>query len=245
MDSKALDRVLSCPSLPSLPGIAIKLLELMRQRTCSVDKIAQVIQNDPALTSKVLRTVNSSYYGLSKPCPNITRAVTFLGINTVKSLTLGLSLIDLGRSAGQGFDLCLYWRRAVYAAAAARLIARMSNTYDPDEAFVAALLQDVGMLACFAALGTEYSALFTMAPKDHDDLPPLEHAAFGFDHAEVGALIAERWRLPPEIIATARFHHRPDSAIEPHTAIVHIVAAAGDAASALTLADPQQRLVSF
>src|SRR5262249_444658 len=157
-------------SLPSLPGIAIKLLGLMRQRSFSVDKIAQLIQNDPALTSKVLRTVNSSYYGLSRPCPNITRAVTFLGINTVKSLTLGLSLIGLGRSAGLGFDLSLYWRRAVYGAAAARLIAKISNTYDPDEAFVAALLQDVGVLACFAALGAEYSALFAKSSKDHDDL---------------------------------------------------------------------------
>ena len=88
-------------------------------------------QNDPALAAKVLRTVNSSYYGLSKPCPTISRAVSFLGLNTVKSLTLGLSLVDIGQSVEAGFDLVSYWRRAVYCAAASRIVARMSGAWAP------------------------------------------------------------------------------------------------------------------
>src|SRR5258707_820504 len=105
MGSVSLDRVLSCPTLPSLPGVAIKMLELVRQPGCTADKIAQVIQNDPALAAKVLKTVNSSYYGLPKACPNITRAVALLGMNTVKSLTLGLSLVDVAKGDVQQFDL--------------------------------------------------------------------------------------------------------------------------------------------
>lgn len=245
MGSVSLDRVLSCPTLPSLPGVAIKMLELVRQPDCTADKIAQVIQNDPALASKVLKTVNSSYYGLPKPCPNITRAVALLGMNTVKSLTLGLSLVDVAKGDVQQFDLAGYWRRMVYSAAAARIVAKTTRACDPDDAFVAALLQDVGMLACFAALGREYAAIASQASDDHDALPAFEKEAMGFDHAEAGAAMSEKWRLPEHISAATRFHHRPDAGEGPNAKMVQVVGASGDAASALTLADPQPKLVSF
>ena len=221
------------------------MLEMMRQPGSSAERIAHVIQNDPALASKVLRTVNSSYYGLSKPCPNITRAVALLGINTVKSITLGLSLVEMGRSAGEGLELVAYWRRAVYCAAAARLIAKHSRGCDPDEAFVAALLQDVGMLASFAALGREYAKVAKAGEADHDQLLEAERAALNFDHAEIGAQMGEKWRLPEQIVAATRFHHRPEGATEPNVSIVRVVAASGDAAAALAVTDPQPKLVSF
>ncbi len=244
MDPKALDKVLNCPSLPSLPGVAISMLELMRQPSCTADKVADLIQNDPALASKVLRTVNSSYYGLSKPCPTISRAVSFLGMNTVKSLTLGLSLVDVGRSTDAGFDLAAYWRRCVYGAAAARIIARHSRMCDPDEVFIGTLLQDVGMLACYAALGVQYAALISSAPA-HEDLAPLEREHFGFDHAEAGARMAEKWRLPDHIIACTRFHHRPESAPEVHAPFVRVVSTSTDASACLTDTTVPASLASF
>ncbi|MBX3375400.1 MAG: HDOD domain-containing protein [Phycisphaeraceae bacterium] len=244
MTSKMLDRVLNCPTLPSLPGVAVAMLELLRQPSCTADKVANLIQNDPALASKVLKTVNSSYYGLSKPCPTISRAVSFLGMNTVKSLTLGLSLVDVGRSVDSGFDLLAYWRRSVYSAAAARIIAKIANDCDPDEVFVAALLQDVGMLASYSALGATYGAIMS-AVSDHEDLASQERDQLGFDHAEVGSRLAEKWRLPDHIIACTKFHHRPDSAAASHAAIVKVVAASGEAAAALVAPETQPHVVAF
>lgn len=245
MESVSLDRVLACPNLPSLPEVAIKMLELVRQPDCTADKIAQVIQNDPALASKVLKTVNSSYYGLPKPCPNITRAVALLGLNTVKSLTLGLSLVDVCKGPAQKLDLISYFRRLVFSAAAARIIAKTTRDCDPDDAFVAALLQDVGMLACFAAMGAEYVAIAGTVAANHDDLPKAEKDAMGFDHAEAGAKIAEKWRLPEHISEATRLHHQPECAAGPNARMVQLVGVSGDAAAALTLADPHPKLSRF
>src|SRR5262245_29063791 len=118
MAPRALENVLACPNLPTLPGVAMRVLELTRDPGTSINKIAQVVQNDPALTAKVLKTVNSSYYGLAQPCPSIARAMGILGLNTVKAIVLGFSLVDTTKRAGPDdrFDLAAYWRRAVYGA---------------------------------------------------------------------------------------------------------------------------------
>lgn len=237
---------MSCRTLPSLPGIALQVLELTRDPRVQMDKISKLVQNDPALTAKILRTVNSSYYGLTNPCPTISRAVALLGLNTVKSLVLGFSLVEMtGGRERSGFDLAAYWRRTIYSAAAARLIARLTRSCDPEEAFVAALLQDVGMLAAHAGIGARYGEVLGAAAGDHDDLPAAETAAFGFDHAQAGALLAERWKLHPQIVGSIRSHHTPDSAAPDVRTLVRLVALGGDAAAVLTPPGVQTHLTRF
>src|SRR6516162_4803910 len=100
MNQEMLERVLSCPNLPTLPTVAVRIIELTQQRNISVDELAGAIQNDQGLTTKVLRTVNSSFYGLRKPCASISQAIVMLGLSAVKSLTLGFSLVAAVRSGG-------------------------------------------------------------------------------------------------------------------------------------------------
>jgi HD-like signal output (HDOD) protein len=153
--------------------------------------------------------------------------------------------VDVCKGAAQQFDLASYWRRLVYSAAAARIIAKHTRACDPDDAFVAALLQDVGMLACFAAIGAEYASIVGTASADHDELPKVEMDTLGFDHAMAGAKMAEKWRLPEQICESARLHHRPDAGIGPHAKMIQVVGVSGDAAAALTLETPQPKLVQF
>src|SRR5690606_37936912 len=147
-------------------------------------------------TVKVLRTVNSSYYGLAHPCPTISRAVGLLGLNAVKSLVLGLCLVEMARSAdGRSFDLARYWRRAVHAARAARRLAPASGVWHAAAAFIAALLQDVGRLAARPALREAFAVVPDGAPGDHGALPGLGRARLGIDRAAIGAALRERLRL--------------------------------------------------
>ncbi|MCA9291572.1 MAG: HDOD domain-containing protein, partial [Phycisphaerales bacterium] len=218
MNTAVLEKVFNCPTLPSLPSIAIEVLELTADDSVPVAKIAKVIQNDQALAAKILKTINSSFYGLAKPCPTISRAVAYLGMNTVKSLALGFSVIDLQAEGGGAFDPMAHWRRCVYGGAGARIIGEYLVSRDaasgpevdgdPEEMFIAALLQDVGVLAMFTALGEEYDDVIAGAGRDHDRLAALEQAAFGVDHAEVGALLGEKWRLPTSLAELIRYHHR-------------------------------------
>jgi len=242
-----LDKVLACPGLPTLPRVAMQVLDLTRDPQVTIARIAAAVQNDPALSTKVLKTVNSSYYGLTTPCPSIGRATSLLGLNTVKSIVLGFSVVDTtkGIANEDSFDLSAYWRRAVFGASGARAIALQSNRCDPEEAFLGALLQDIGMLAAFVALKEQYSQVILGAGPDHDETPRAEHAALGFDHASVGGQLADQWRLPPQLVECIAKHHAPETCNPLYEAIVRCVAMGGTAASALTLADPKKKLGQF
>ena len=233
--SDVLQKVASCPTLPSLPTVAVEVLELTKDQSVSLNEIARVVQNDQALAAKVLRTINSSYYGLSTPCPSIQRALGYLGLNTVRSLVLGFSLVDSFKGAldEEQFDVKAHWRRAVYGATSARLIAEHTRVTDPDEAFIASMLQDIGTLAAVVALKEDYAKVVTDTDGDHFRLVSLERDEFGFDHAEAGAELATSWRLPDSLISSIRHHHDPETTPDEHRRIVQVVTCSAYAAEAL------------
>ena len=193
-----LEKVLACPNLPTLPTVAVDLLKLTGDPEVDLADISQLVEKDVALSGKILRTVNSSYYGLSQPCPTINRALAYLGLNTVKSLVLGFSLVDLSQQCKDGFDLIHYWRRGLFSAAAARRIAQVTDSCDPDETFLAALMQDIGMLAMHTALGKQYQQVVVQPDRIHEILgktPALAETrpGLGVREAEADGLVA--WQL--------------------------------------------------
>jgi len=240
MPALNLETVLSCSGLPSLSAVAIQVLELTRDENVKLKEIASVVEKDQALTAKILRTINSSYYGLAKPCPTIARALAYLGLNTVKSLVLGFTLVDVTKQTEEGFDLIDYWRRCLYSAAAARRIATQSGTCDPEEAFIAALVQDMGMLAIHASSPVPYACLVQQTKGDHRRLPEMERAVFGFDHAEVGARLAEQWRFPTQSVEAIRHHHDADPCH--HLKLVRPVWLGYELATVVCLSDPAPAL---
>jgi diguanylate cyclase (GGDEF)-like protein len=237
-----LEQVLACPHLPSLPTVAVDVLSLTADKDVKLVEIARVVQNDQALCAKILKTVNSTYYGLSKPCPTVTRALTYLGLSTVKSLVLGFSLVDWSKF-GEGFDMIDYWRRCVYCAAATRRIAGMKGTCDAEEAFICALMQDMGMPAIFTVMGSDYLSIMSKTNGQHSTLADLEREVLGFDHAEAGAMLAQRWRLPDEIINAIRAHHWPTTPDQPE--LVRAVKLGCQAAHVLSTVNSCEALGQF
>ena len=213
MDSKIklLDRVLQSPRLPSLPTIALRVLDLAQQPEVDFRHIADAIQHDPGLSTKILKTVNSAFYGQAREISTVSRALQVLGLNSVKTLALGFSLVgNLQESQGKSFDHVAYWRRSLYTATAARILSRRAGIVQQEEAFIGGLLQDMGMVALSQALGDEYAAVLEKAGGDHASLRDHERQMLGLDHAEVGAALAEAWKLPPVIVAPIRHHEAPD-----------------------------------
>ncbi len=235
MSSDAFERVLSCPSLPSLPSVAVQILELTRDSDVSLRDIAKVVEQDQALTGKILRTVNSSFYGLAQPCGTVDRALNYLGLNTVKSLVLGFSLVESTKGVGEDTDFSLetYWSRTIYTATAARILALQFRRTDPDEAFTAALFQDIGVLAAVTALKDEY-----IGPLGEDlfspNLKTLENEVVEFTHTQVGAALAEKWRLPQAYIDVIQYHHDPEDAPASAQQVVRIAVLGRVAADVLT-----------
>src|SRR5687767_12114272 len=128
MNEQLISRIRSCSNLPSLPAIAMQVLELAQKADIDITEIARLISKDPALSSKILRTVNSSFYGRSQNVSTISHALVILGLQSVKTLVLGFSLVtNLSKSKSRGFKHLIYWRRSIYAATAARSIAAKIN----------------------------------------------------------------------------------------------------------------------
>ena len=209
--SKLLERILQSPRLPSLPTIALKVLDLAQQPDVDFRHIAEAIQHDPALSTKILKTVNSAFYGQAREVATVSRALQVLGLNSVKTLALGFSLVGkLDTSQGKSFDHVTYWRRSLYTATAARILSRRAGIVQQEEAFIGGLLQDMGMVALSQALGAEYDTVLQKAAGDHAQLREHELQLLGVDHAEVGAALAETWKLPPVLVAPIRHHEEPD-----------------------------------
>lgn len=200
---------LNCPDLPTLPAAAVAVLQQTRSENADIADLADIIQRDPALTAKLLRVVNSSVYGLSQPVTCIEQAAALLGVHSVRTLMLGFSLVNVFQNErARGFNHLHYWRRSMYAATGARVIADHVLESQKDNCFVAGLLMDIGMLALDKVLGARYGEACDRVHA-HADLPVVEIHMFGADHAEIGQLMAEHWRLPSTLAIPIGAHHGP------------------------------------
>src|ERR1051325_11582520 len=160
MKPQLIERIRQCPSLPSLPTIAMQVLDLTQKEDVDIAEIARIICKDPALASKILRTVNSSFYGRSQNISTISHALVILGLQSVKTLVLGFSLVtNLTKDKSKGFKHITYWRRSIYAATAARTLAGKLGIVQQEEVFLAALLMDIGMLVLDQVLGEQYGEI--------------------------------------------------------------------------------------
>lgn len=225
MNESTRERIVASPRLPTMPTVAMEVLEFTQAERVDLRKAAAVIQNDQAIAGKVLRTVNSSYYGLTRPCATIKQALVYLGANTVRTLVLGFALVDSMKDGdgNNSFDYMDYWRRDLYVAVAARELARLHQQCDPDEAFLGGLMQDIGMVAMYRVLGSKYTDAIALTNGDHRKLPKAERDAFETDHAEIGAEIARRWKFPDQFISCIEHHHHSSRAALEHEPIVRSV----------------------
>ena len=242
MDSELLQDILSCSSLPSLPAVAVRVLELTSDPDVRMDELAKTIQADQALAAKILRTVNSSFYGLRKRCTSIDKALVLLGLGPVKSLVLGFSLVTaVGKDGGEGFDFLDYWRRGLETAVSGKLLADCCDLPCADEAFLAGLFQDIGMVAMHRAMGERYEEILSKITR-HAELVRAEIKAFESHHAEIGAALAESWRLPAELVVPVRFHDRPTACPTEYSMTARCVAVGNLIHEVLIAEDPTEAL---
>jgi diguanylate cyclase (GGDEF)-like protein len=200
------ERLERCKSLPTLPQVAVRVLKLCQSDDFDLAEIGKVISNDPALVAKALKLVNSPAFGLGQSVRTVSHAVALLGANAVRTLALSFSLAgSLG--AGRSTNLDGYWKRSVLSAVAARELLPSPVSAEREEAFLAGLLQDVGMLALYRALGSEYEGVLRTAGGDHDGLVELERLQLGADHGQIGSWLLKRWSVPERLCRIVEHSH--------------------------------------
>ena len=216
--------------MPSLPTSVTKIMEISNDPKASPADLNQVISLDPVLMGKVMKLINSAYYGLSQEVTSLVRAIIMLGINTVKNLALSTAVLaNLGKgSSERGLNMDGFWRHSLCVGVTAKLIAKKLKI-DPkrlEEFFMAGLLHDIGKIPLNNRLSDPYVTAMGVADRDHIPLIQAEKSGIGIHHCEVGKIILQRWRLNQEIQDAVGFHHAPLSYEGPHMNIVFAVTAA-------------------
>jgi putative nucleotidyltransferase with HDIG domain len=207
--------VLARKNLPTIPAVLARVLQLSDSVDASGKELIAVIEKDQALTGKMLRLANSAFFGQSRAVATIPRAVILLGFSTVRNLALGVKVWDAFGGGVSKSVLETLWGHSVAVGMVAKKLAARLRVGDPDEAFTAGLLHDVGRLVLAMRFREEYWKA-TGGVKEVDAVDERERESFGVDHAEVGSWMLEAWALPVSIVEAVRSHH--EAATRPETA---------------------------
>ncbi len=199
--------------LPAVPSVAAEVMERVESPDTSVEDIKNIIERDPGIAARVLKVANSSLYGFSREIETLSHAITLLGFRTVRTLVMAMSM----NQAFKHFGLAekLLWEHSVMAGAVGGGIATYGGVgLQPDEGFTVGILHDVGKIALSNACHDEYGKVIARVYNEGISFVEAEREAFGFDHAEIGACIAEKWKLPHILEVAIGCHHSPEKLSE-------------------------------
>ncbi len=226
--------------LPSVPSLLLAFLQATASDSAPMSALAEIVRREPALAARILDVSNSAAFRRGEGGHGVEQSLQRLGTRLLRSIAACLAVQGaLGRVAGsRGDDLAGFWRHSIYVAELARAIATELGEPAAEEAYLAGLLHDIGELLLMGGLGGRYGELLTGAPGE-DALQGLEQARFGTDHAEVGAWLIERWKLPSFMADAVRFHHHSAEEVAGADPLTRIVWAA-HAGGLLAAQDPPE-----
>jgi len=199
-------------ALPSLPSLYFDIMKQLGSPETTLDVIGETIAQDPGMTSKILQLVNSAFFGLRRRVTDPTEAVLQLGLDTIKSLVLGLHIFSEFENRRTGpLSPEKIWRHSLATATAARRIAKLERqeTVIVEESFTSGLLHDIGRLVLVVNLSDDYNDLLAGAERDGTPLVDAEKAVLGSSHAEIGGYLLGLWGLPLSLVEATVYHHRP------------------------------------
>ncbi|RLB42376.1 MAG: hypothetical protein DRH12_05820 [Deltaproteobacteria bacterium] len=218
-----LDQISTLKNLPTLPHILLKLIKACNETRGSLKEVSQIIEKDPSLSSKILRLVNSAYYGLPRKVRKMENAVTLLGTTAIKNVAISASIYEAFKIRGNGlFNLKRYWWHSLKTAILAKKLSEKIGYEAPDEAFLTGLMHDIGRLVLWVNFKKQYRGLLEL----YGSRPELLLAGeirLGATHCEVGAWLLEKWNLPSFMADAVLYHHEPLERIKDSFPLVQII----------------------
>ncbi len=221
----SIEDVLAAESgLSSLPDIYARIVEAIKSPKSSAAYIAEVISKDVSLSAKLLRLVNSPFYGFPQKIDTLSRAVAIVGSNHLSNLALGISVISLFTDMpADVIDMKSFWQHSVACGTTARLLSGQINGRNEERFFVAGLLHDIGRLVMIKFSPERYLAVLRRMEILNEPVSDAERAVWGFSHGELAGSLLEQWKFPGVLEATIRLHHEPiRSGALQESAFVHL-----------------------
>lgn len=204
--------------MPAFPRSVQQILDMTRRIDCLPKQLVDVIEKDPVMTVKILKVINSAYYGLPNRITSIGHSVVYLGLNTIKNLALGFAAVGiLPRTNAAGFDVQRYLLHSLVVAGTARQLgARLHDgSVDPGDCYIAGLLHDFGKIVFAEFLAGDFLTALTYLKENKVPLHVAEQTIIGVDHGMVGALLAARWQFPEHLVTCIRDHHDLTAPVTP------------------------------
>lgn len=211
--------------LVSLPEVCIQVQALADSPHTTAEDIGEVVGKDTALTTRLLKLVNSAYFSLPRKIDTVTRAVNLIGMRELRNLTMAASAAEVfARIPSNLIDMAAFWQHSVYCGLLARTLAQRCNVLHSERLFTAGLLHDVGRLLMLMKLPDEVCQAESLRQQSPQDICDIERDLIGFDHAEVGHALLMHWNMPKNLSASVLYHHIPEQAHDAHleAALLHI-----------------------
>lgn len=241
MQEKLLDKLFyKLTDIPTLPSIVLQINKILKNDYISTREIGSVIEKDPSLTSKVLKFANSSYYGLSYSVNTVTRAITVLGLNTIRNIAITASVFEIFNSKKTfPFDVVNLWYHSLGCAIASKALISKEDHLLEEEAFICGILHDIGKVIIAQNMPDLMMDVLNRI-RDGKSQSDVERDIIGYTHSDIGAILSEKWHLPEELCETIRFHHCPRyyderKSLKGHPFLLYAVYAGNQISKALAL----------
>lgn len=202
-----IDRV---AAVATLPAVAMRIMRIADDPAANEDALHDVLLSDPALAARVLKVVNSAFYRRQREVANPRAAIRMLGVDAIRNVALASSLHRLfrGRRAIPAFEPGDVWNHCVAVGTAARALAQRTGVMPPEEAMLAGLLHDIGLIVAMQAWLPEFTSVVQRAAlPDAPDFPTIEREAIGATHEDFGGALCEAWHFPTPLVQACRHHH--------------------------------------
>ncbi|AFJ02450.1 HD domain protein [Methylophaga frappieri] len=211
--------------LVSAPTTYARLDALIRDPNSAIDDISDVIHTDPALTTRLLKIVNSPYYGFPSQINTLSRAITIIGTRELTNLVLATTVMNAFHGIPKNLmDMQTFWRHSLACAITARYLAEALALEHSEQYFIAGLLHNIGSLVLYQSAPELARESINRARFGHEVLHEAEQRLLGFHHGDVGAILLQKWRLPESLVVVAQHHHTPSLATtyQLNVALIHV-----------------------
>ena len=199
--------------IPPMPHIAVQLMEMINDPKVSAHDLKSLISNDQGITARLLKVANSAYYGCARKISTLTHAIVILGFDTIFNIVLVNSLLSIYHTQGKksGLKEKLMFEHSVGCAMACRFLAQQIPILQIESSFICGLLHDIGKAVINMNYPDKFEEILRIVYNEGSSFQKVEKAILGFDHAELGEVILDKWKFSPEIVTSVRYHHEPAS----------------------------------
>jgi HD-like signal output (HDOD) protein len=223
--AKVMEIVKKVTTIATLPEVTAQIIKTVEDPKSSAQQLHKIVSHDPALVTRILKVVNSAFYGLPGQIGSVERAIVLLGLNAVKNIAVAASLGQLFRGAKlcDEFSAKDLWRHCIAVGVVARDLSRSMKMNIADEAFLAGLIHDVGMLISLQLYPEKVKQVCEAAKADGADFCEIERQVIGLDHQQLGMGLAEHWKFPRSCQFVAGYHHQPEKLADQTRHLVNVV----------------------